>query len=173
MCSIHQLLKHHVPIKKIMRWRNTVIFLAFMYFFSLFRFEERKEIGQKCYVMAWLMGILLTRQEPIIFFLINTQPHHQHHSYRQHDHDLRLQKMVNTVGVLVMSWRNGISSCPFCRYWKKFSRKKQYKSSFLPLFHNKYFLFFRVLCACDILYADAAVCSAHHAAQYIQTLIAT
>lgn len=37
------------------------------------------------------MGIFLTRQEPIISFLINTEPHHQHHSYRQHDHDLGLQ----------------------------------------------------------------------------------
>lgn len=121
-------------------------FFGIYAFLSLFHFWRKKGNWTKCYVMAWLMGILLTRQEPIIFFLINTEPHHQHHSYRQYDHDLRLQNGQYCWRAGHMSWRNGISSCPFCRYWKNFSRKKNYKSSFLPFLHNKYFLFFRVWC---------------------------
>lgn len=41
-------------------------------------------------------------------------------------------KMVNTVGELVMSWKNGISSCPLCRYWKKILKEKTVQKFISP-----------------------------------------
>lgn len=51
MCSIHQLLKHHVPIKKECV-EEIRLFFGIYVFLSFFRFEERKEIGQN--VTLWL-----------------------------------------------------------------------------------------------------------------------